>query len=50
MKVYRYSAVFLKRHVVVSFETNDLREVGILHYLHNNLTIPTSKFKKAVVL
>ena len=47
MKVCRCTEVFFNRHVVASIETSVLKEVCILHYLHNRSTMVILKFKKA---
>ena len=47
-KVYLFSEGFSDNHAPVFFERSILKEVRILRYFHNNITVVIPKFKNKV--
>ena len=50
VKVYHYPKDFSNHHIVAFFEISVLKEVCLLHYLHNNITTLISKFQNQLVV
>ena len=42
--------IFFNRHIAVFFETSALKEVRILHYLHNHITALITKFLNVAIV